>query len=131
MGTCPKVRSPRIEYAGAVYHVMSRGMRGENIFLDDRDRELFLRTLEETLEQTGWSIHAYGARHFNARRLQDVLEVCDGLSRKDNAEAKQILDRMVAMLTKLGKRGYTVRESSLDYSHVDSNPDSDFNPDSE
>ena len=26
-------RSPRIEYAGAVYHVMSRGMRGENIFI--------------------------------------------------------------------------------------------------
>jgi len=52
-------RSPRIEYAGAVYHVMSRGMRADNIFLDNRDRKIFLRTLEETLEQTGWLLHAY------------------------------------------------------------------------
>ena len=63
--------------------------------------------------------------------IQDVLELCDALSRKNNAEAKQFLDRMVAMLTKLGKRGYTVRESSLDCGHVDWDPDSNSEPDSE
>ena len=30
-------RSPRIEFAGAVYHVISRGDRGEAIYLDDDD----------------------------------------------------------------------------------------------
>ena len=40
-------RSVRIEYAGAVYHVMCRGDRQESIFLDLRDREVFLETLAE------------------------------------------------------------------------------------
>jgi hypothetical protein len=31
-------RQLRIEYAGAIYHVMSRGDRKEDIFLDDEDR---------------------------------------------------------------------------------------------
>ena len=35
-------RSVRIEYEGAVYHVMCRGDRQERIFLDLRDREVFL-----------------------------------------------------------------------------------------
>jgi putative transposase len=52
-------RSLRIEFAGAVYHVMSRGDRREAIFRDDADRELFLKTLGETCEKTGWLIHAY------------------------------------------------------------------------
>jgi hypothetical protein len=35
-------RQLRIEYAGAIYHVMSRGDRKEAIFLDDEDRRGFL-----------------------------------------------------------------------------------------
>jgi hypothetical protein len=35
----------RIQYAGARYHVMSRGDRREAIFYDDADRVEFLRTL--------------------------------------------------------------------------------------
>jgi putative transposase len=52
-------RRPRIEFAGAVYHVMSRGNRGETIFHDDDDRRQFLHCLDETCERTGWKIHAY------------------------------------------------------------------------
>ena len=37
---------------------------------------------------------------------QDVLEVCGALTAEQNAEAKALLDRIVAMLTKLGQRGY-------------------------
>jgi len=36
------VRSLRIEYSGAVYHVTSRGDRREPIARDDIDRALFL-----------------------------------------------------------------------------------------
>jgi len=46
-------RQLRVEYEGAIYHVMSRGDRKENIFWDDRDRQVFLRTLDETCEKTG------------------------------------------------------------------------------
>jgi len=36
--------SLRIKYAGASYHVMNRGDRRENIFLNAEDREHFLKT---------------------------------------------------------------------------------------
>jgi putative transposase len=52
-------RPLRIEFAGAIYHLMSRGDRREPIFLDDEDRKRFLLTLHEACEKTGWQIHAY------------------------------------------------------------------------
>lgn len=52
-------RRPRIEYEGAVYHVINRGDRKNDIYRDDRDREIFLDTLSEACERQGWLIHAY------------------------------------------------------------------------
>ncbi len=52
-------RSPRIEYPGAYYHVLSRGNRREYILGSDEDKESFLETLGEACEQTAWRIHAY------------------------------------------------------------------------
>jgi REP element-mobilizing transposase RayT len=52
-------RKLRVEYPGAIYHVMSRGDRREDIFLDDVDRQDFLRTLAETSQKTGFEVHAY------------------------------------------------------------------------
>jgi four helix bundle protein len=37
--------------------------------------------------------------------IQDVLQVCEALSADDNKRQKVLLDRIVAMLTKLGQRG--------------------------
>jgi putative transposase len=51
-------RQPRIEYPGAIYHIMSRGDRRENIFLDDVDRQDFLKTLAEACQKTGFQVHA-------------------------------------------------------------------------
>ena len=39
-------RKPRVQYPGAIYHIMSRGDRREDIFLDDVDRQDFLKTLQ-------------------------------------------------------------------------------------
>lgn len=52
-------RAVRIEYPGAHYHAMCRGNNGQDIFLEDKGRRLFLSTLEEVCVQTGWKIHAY------------------------------------------------------------------------
>lgn len=49
----------RVEYPGAIYHVMSRGDRRENIFLDDVDRQDFIKTLAETCQKTGFQVHAF------------------------------------------------------------------------
>jgi putative transposase len=51
-------RKLRVEYPGAIYHVMNRGDRREAIFKDDQDRERFLETLGETCAKTGWQAHA-------------------------------------------------------------------------
>jgi putative transposase len=52
-------RKLRIEYPGAIYHVMSRGDRREDIFRNDIDRHDFIKTLAEACHKTGWQIHAY------------------------------------------------------------------------
>jgi hypothetical protein len=47
-------RTLRIEYPGAIYHVMNRGDRREPIFRDDLDRRRFLGTLAEVCTKTDW-----------------------------------------------------------------------------
>src|ERR1700722_436858 len=51
-------RKLRVEYPGAIYHVMNRGDRREPIFRTDQDRKLFLDTLGESCQKTGWQVHA-------------------------------------------------------------------------
>src|ERR1051325_521382 len=57
--TVPVARKLRIQYAGAIYHVMNRGDRREPISKDDGDRERFLGTLAETCAKTLWEVHAF------------------------------------------------------------------------
>ncbi len=60
-------RKIRVEYPGALYHVMSRGDRREAIFKDDRDRLCFLETLGQACAKTGWRALAWClmANHFH------------------------------------------------------------------
>jgi len=52
-------RKLRVEYLGAIYHVMNRGDRREPIFKDDLDRRRFLETLAEACAKTSWQVHAW------------------------------------------------------------------------
>lgn len=52
-------RKLRVEYEGAIYHIVSRGNGRQDIYQDVNDRKTFLKTLGETCEKTGWRIHAY------------------------------------------------------------------------
>jgi len=49
-----------------MYHVMSQGDRREKIFLNDVDREDFVRTLAEACENTGWQVHFRSSRRGTA-----------------------------------------------------------------
>ena len=49
-------RQARIEHAGALHHVRSRGNRREAIFLDDTDRLQFLHLLAEAVRRYRWQI---------------------------------------------------------------------------
>jgi len=52
-------RPLRVEYADAVYHVMSRGIEGRRICADDVDRELWLEILGRAAERFGWRVLAF------------------------------------------------------------------------
>jgi putative transposase len=49
----------RIQYGGAYYHVLSRGNEGRDIFFDDGDRKLFLRTIGETSDRFKIDVFAF------------------------------------------------------------------------
>ncbi|MGB9715806.1 MAG: transposase [Thermodesulfovibrionales bacterium] len=52
-------RPARIEYEGAFYHVMNRGNRREDIFLDDNDRQKFYEILGNIEKRYGIIIYVY------------------------------------------------------------------------
>lgn len=52
-------RAWRIEYEGALYHVMSRGNEHRDIFYDDQDRSLFLETIGEMSDRFEIEVFAY------------------------------------------------------------------------
>ena len=52
-------RRLRIQYPGAMHHVMSRGNRWEDILLDDVYRQDLLKKPAEACQKTGWRVHAY------------------------------------------------------------------------
>lgn len=52
-------RPLRLEYAGAVYHITSRGNAKQAIFCDDIDRQAFLAIVGSTVKRFGWTVYAY------------------------------------------------------------------------
>lgn len=67
--------------------------------------------------------------------IQDVLVVGKALEEQESLGRKTELDRMAAMLSRLGGRGYSVAESSAAYRSetvaVDPDSDFDFDPEDE
>jgi REP element-mobilizing transposase RayT len=52
-------RKPRIEYAGAFYHIIVRGNQRQDIFLSDEDRREYLTRLSKYKEICGFNLYAY------------------------------------------------------------------------
>jgi REP element-mobilizing transposase RayT len=52
-------RPLRLELAGGLYHVTSRGDRQEDIYTDDADREKWLGILGNVCSRFNWRCHAY------------------------------------------------------------------------
>jgi putative transposase len=74
-------RQPRIEYEGAIYHVMNRGDRREEIVLSDEDRELFVGSLAEACVKCGWEVHAWCLmnNHFHLLRETPFGNLVSGM----------------------------------------------------
>lgn len=52
-------RALRIEFAGALYHITSRGDGREDIYAGEDDRKVWLEILRQVCERFNWTIHAY------------------------------------------------------------------------
>lgn len=52
-------RKLRLQYAGALYHVINRGNYRAAIFRTEGARQAFLKCLEEACGKAGWVVHAY------------------------------------------------------------------------
>ncbi len=52
-------RPLRLELAGGLYHITSRGDRRENIYDNDEDRKKWLENLGNTCRRFNWRCHAY------------------------------------------------------------------------
>ncbi len=52
-------RPLRIEFPNACYHVMNRGRRAENIFIDSNDYKAFVDMLKETAVTWNIKVAAY------------------------------------------------------------------------
>ena len=65
--------------------------------------------------------------------VQDGLGVCETISAEQNHQSKILLDRIYAMLTKMGGRSYSVKEPEIVYysgnDDTDGDPDTDKKPD--
>src|SRR6187551_3615046 len=52
-------RAPRLQLAGGIFHVTTRGVRKTLIFHDAYDRRRFLGLLEGVVRKHRWKIHTY------------------------------------------------------------------------
>jgi putative transposase len=52
-------RKPRVEFAGALYHVIVRGNHRQIIFRSNTNRRYYLERLEEYRRRYGFKLYAY------------------------------------------------------------------------
>ncbi len=52
-------RPHRIEFPGALYHILVRGNQKQEIFLDEQDRRAYLQRVQRYKEETGFILYAY------------------------------------------------------------------------
>ena len=84
-------------------------------------------------EGNGKSTEADRRRYFEIARgsalecaaIQDVLMVSKALDARQHRQRKDHLDRIAAMLSKLGGRGYRLKEAKATYGTDDPDPDFD------
>ncbi len=52
-------RQPRVQFPGAIYHVVTRGDGRRKIFHDDGHYQRLTRGLAEEVDRSGWIVIAY------------------------------------------------------------------------
>ena len=100
-------RPLRLEFAGALYHITSRGDRREDIYLNDDDRCDWLDVLGNACQRFNWVVHAFChmSNHYHL-----LLETVDGNlargMRQLNGEYTQGFNRRHALVGHLFQGRY-------------------------
>jgi REP-associated tyrosine transposase len=68
-------RKPRVEFAGAFYHVICRGNQRQVIFRTDTDRKYYLESLERYRQRYGFKVYAYVLMSNHVHLLLETGEV--------------------------------------------------------
>lgn len=60
-------RKARIDAAGALHHIICRGIEGQRVFRDDKDRDNFVKRLGKILEDSSTPCYAWALipNHFH------------------------------------------------------------------
>jgi putative transposase len=85
-------RPLRPQLADGLYHVTSRGNRGQPIVGDDADCKEWLETLAETTSALGWVCHAYCllTNHFHLFVCTPQANISKGMHRLNSLHAEWI-----------------------------------------
>jgi REP element-mobilizing transposase RayT len=88
-------RAPRIEFEGATYHIMARGDRREPIVYSDGDRKVFVKTLGQACERSGWEVFAWVLldNHYHLAIRTPEPNLVDGMRWFQNAFTRRINTR--------------------------------------
>jgi len=123
-------RKLRLQYPGAIYHIMNRGDHSEVIFRDDRDRRMLLATLTEACDKTDdWQVHALClmSNHFHFVLETPRANLAEGMkwllgtytarfNRKDHLFGHLFSGRYKALPVDASGTGYL--KSACDYVHL-------------
>jgi putative transposase len=85
-------RPLRIELAGGLYHVTSRGDRSEAIYRDDQDREDWLNVLGRVCSRFNWRCHAYCemTNHYHAVVETGEANLSKGMRQLNGVYTQQV-----------------------------------------
>jgi putative transposase len=99
-----------VQFPGALYHVTTRGNWKRRIYLDDRDRELFLSLLAQVVERYGWVCHAYCLmdNHYHLLVQTPDGNLADGMRALNGRYARAFLQRHAKTGHLFGRRYHPV-----------------------
>ncbi|MBC8009209.1 MAG: transposase [Burkholderiales bacterium] len=74
-------RKLRIEFAGAIYHVLNRGNYRRDLFLSSGEAKAFVLTLEEATKIFGWRVQSYAVmrNHYHIALQTPQPNLVDGM----------------------------------------------------
>ncbi len=83
-------RTTRPRFAGALYHVTSRGNRGDPILQDSRERRRFLAILSQTVDRFRWRCFAYClmTNHYHLVVMTPEPNISEGMHQLNNVYAR-------------------------------------------